>query len=332
MRWFRIPLTIATVAIVALGGCGGDDDDGRAATTRATLVLNWTPNAHHLGIYAAQRLGWYEEAGIDLRIVEPTAAGAEQAVGAGEAAFGISMAEAVLPARANGVPIVSVATLLPVNDSALMALAAEGVTGPGDLAGRTYGGYGGPLERELIDRLVACGGGDPSTVRHVEVGNVDYLAGLKAGRFDFVWIFSGWDALRATEIEGDDVTLVRFEDHLDCIPNWYTPLVVANEDTIARDPDLVRRFLDATARGYRLAADDPHRAAQLMLDLVPQSDEALLRAAAGYHATRFTRLGKPWGEQDPATWTAFEQFLAEAGLLESRVDPSGAFTNELLPR
>ena len=127
----------------------------------ATLVLNWTPNAHHLGVYAAHELGWYDDAGIDLEIVEPTEAGAEQAVGQGQAEFGISMAEGVLPAREQGIPIVSIGTILPVNDSALMSLADEGIRGPADLAGKTYGGYNGPLETELINRLATCGGIDP---------------------------------------------------------------------------------------------------------------------------------------------------------------------------
>jgi ABC-type nitrate/sulfonate/bicarbonate transport system substrate-binding protein len=320
------------IAFAALGlaaaSCGGDDDGG--TSTRATLVLNWTPNAHHLGIYAAERLGWYDDAGIDLRIVEPTEVGAERPVGTGDAAFGISVAEAVLPARAEGVPIVSIAALLPVNDSALMALAEEGVTGPGDLAGRTYGGYGGPLETELIGRLVACGGGDPSTVEHVEVGNVDYLAGLEADRFDFVWIFSGWDALRATEIEGADVSLVRFEDHFDCIPNWYTPVVITNESMIEDSPDVVRAFLEATARGYELAMDDPQRAADLMLELVPEGDADLLHAAADYYASRFAPDGR-WGLQEREVWAEFEEFLRDAGLLDERVDVDDAFDDEMLP-
>jgi ABC-type nitrate/sulfonate/bicarbonate transport system substrate-binding protein len=320
-------------AVVLLGACGSDDGDGGAggAPRRVTLVLNWTPNAHHLGIYAAKELGWYSDAGIDLAIVEPAEGGAEQAVGTGDAQFGISMAEAVLPARAQGIPIVSVATILPVNDSALMALATDGIATPGDLAGKTYGGYGGPLETELINRLAECGGADPKTIEHVEVGNVDYLAGMESGRFDFVWIFSGWDGERA-RLEGKPVNLVKFEDHLDCIPNWYTPLVIANERTLRDDPELAQAFLEVTARGYGLASDDPQEAADAMLRVTPETDGQLLRAAADYHASRFTLTDQPWGIQDAPTWEAFERFLEDAGLVEEPVKAGDAFTNDFLPR
>src|SRR5690606_20129112 len=109
--------------------------------------------------------------------------GAEAAVAAGRADIGISVAEAVLPARAQGVDVVSVATILPVNDSSLMSLEAAGIRRPRDLAGRVYAGYGGALETELLRRLVACDGGDPTALRMVDMGDVEYLPAMQQDRF-----------------------------------------------------------------------------------------------------------------------------------------------------
>ncbi len=298
--------------------------------TEATLMLNWTPNAQHAGIYLAMQNGWYEEAGIDLKIVEPAAAGVDQVIGTGGAEFGISVAESVLPARAAGVPVVSIATILPYNDSSFMALAETGIERPRDFEGKTYGGFGGPLETELLRTLVACDGGDPDAVEMVEVGNIDYLAGMEQGRFDFVWVFEGWDALRAREIEGKAINTVKFVDWLDCIPDWYTPLFVASEETIADNPDLVRAFVEATARGYEAAIADPTAAADALLAAAPELDEALVRLSTEYHAPKF--VGEAgWGTQDPEVWSAFAEFLQGAGLLDSGVDTEAAFTNEFIP-
>lgn len=334
----RIALTLAAAATLLLAACSGDGASTDAepgatseALTPVTLMLNWTPNNHHAGIYLAQANGWYREAGIDLTIVEPAAAGADSVVASGGADFGISQAESILPARAAGARVVSIATLLPHNDSSMMALASTGITRPKDFEGKTYGGYGGSLETELLNRLVECDGGDPSLVKHVEVGNIDYLAGMEQGRFDFVWVFEGWDALRAREIEGREITSVTFIDHLDCIPDWYTPAIIASEETLAERPDLVRAFLAATARGYDAAIADPEAAANTLLAAVPELDEALVRASAAYHATRYADEGQPWGVQDAEVWTRFEAFLRQAGLLETEVDPATAFTNDFLP-
>jgi ABC-type nitrate/sulfonate/bicarbonate transport system substrate-binding protein len=322
-------LALAGMAVAALlvASCG-DDDGGRANDQqRITVMLNWTPNAHHAGIYAAKAEGWYEEAGLDVSIVEPAQAGVEQAVAGGAAAIGLAQAESLLPALAAGVPVVSVASMLPVNDSVLMG--TSDITRPKDLEGKRYGGFGGALETELISRLVSCDGGDPSKVEFVDVGNVDYLAGLEQGRFDVVWVFEGWDALRATEVEGADVGLIRFRDYADCIPNWYTPLILASESTIDQDPDMVSAFLEATARGYDLAAEDPGKAADLLLQQVPELDPALVEASVAYYAPKFAE-GGTWGAQDLPTWTAFEQFLQDAGLLTTPVDPASGFTTRFI--
>ncbi|MCB1015832.1 MAG: ABC transporter substrate-binding protein [Acidimicrobiales bacterium] len=338
-RAARPVLALVVTAALALGStaaCGSSSDAGGGSDAEGdprsvTLMLNWTPNAQHAGVYAAQGLGFYEDAGLDVEIVEPADTGVEPVVAAGRAEFGIAQAESLLPARAAGVPVVSIGTLLPHNDSSLMALAESGIERPRDLAGRTYGGYGGALETELVRRLVECDGGDPDAVDFVEVGNVDYLSGLQRGRFDFVWVFNGWDALAAEEVAEVPVTTLPFVDYEDCIPDWYTPLLLTSESLLDEDPELVADFLAATARGYDVAIGDPAQAAELLLDAAPELDPALVEASAVYHATRFADPGAPWGVQDAAVWAAFGDFLVEAGLLDEPLDTGAAFTNELLP-
>ena len=336
---FRKPFTAVAVlaaGVALLAACSSGDDDavedaGGDDLQDVTLMLNWTPNAQHDGIYLAQAEGLYEEQGIDLEIIEPGEEGSDVAVGSGAADFGISQAESLLPAREQGVPVVSIATMFPVNDSSLMALGEDGIERPADLEGTTYGGFGGALETELVSRLVECDGGDPDAVEAVEVGNVDYLAGLEQDRFDFVWVFEGWDALRAREVEGVDIATIPFRDHDDCIPNWYTPIVIAGEEVLADDPELVDGFLAATAEGYAMAEDDPAAAADALLAAAPELDEQLVQASAEHHAPLFTEGGGPWGEQDEQVWTDFEVFLREAGLTTAEVDVSAAFTNDHLP-
>jgi ABC-type nitrate/sulfonate/bicarbonate transport system substrate-binding protein len=332
----RTALAALVATTLAIAACGGDDAGGGAAgdgdeRREVTLMLNWTPNNHHAGIYVAQEQGLYRDAGLDVTIVEPASTGADQAVGTGRAEFGISQAESLLPARAAGVPVVSVATLLPTNDSSLMSLADAGIERPRDLEGKTYGGFGGALETELISTLVECDGGDPDEVTFVEVGNVDYLTGLEQGRFDFVWVFEGWDVLRASEVEGADVTSITFLDHEECIPNWYTPVIITNEELLEGDPELVEAFLEATAEGYRVARDDPDAAADALLAGAPELDEQLVRASADYHAERYADPGQVWGVQERTTWERFEGFIRQAGLVEDEVDVRAAFTNEHLP-
>lgn len=331
-RWrlfFPLFAVLVAFGVLVASACGGDDDNADDAT-KVTLMLNWTPNAQHGGIYLAQEKGWYSDAGLDVQIEEPATAGVEQVVAQGGAQFGISIQEAVIPAREQGIPIVSIAAILQHNDSSFYALENAGINRPRDFEGKTYGGYGGPLELEILKTLVECDGGDFSKVRTVEVGNVDYLAGMEQGRFDFVWVFEGWDVLRG-QLDGVQGTSVKFSDYLDCIPDWYTPLIITNEKMIADNPDVVRRFVEATTRGYEEAMRDPQAAADALMKAAPELDRELVEASTSYHATRFVDPGREWGLQDEEVWVTFEEFLRQAGLTQKEIDVSAAYTNEFLP-
>ena len=252
-------------SFVFAASCGDDDGGG---LKKVTLMLNWTPNTQHSGIYIAKEKGWYKDAGIDLQILDaPASGGVEQVVGQGKADFGISVAESVIPARAEGVPVVSIAAILQHNDSSLFSLAKANIKRPKDLEGKTYGGYGGPLETQIVKKLVQCDGGDPAKVKFVEVGDVDYLAGMEAKQFDFVWVFEGWDVLRANKIENKPVTSIKFKDWLNCRPDWYTPVFITSESLAKSNPDLVKNLVAEGAEKARESAretlDDVRRAMHL---------------------------------------------------------------------
>jgi ABC-type nitrate/sulfonate/bicarbonate transport system substrate-binding protein len=339
---------VAAVLAVLLAACGGQvatpgvasSDQGAAASSPAqeasggdarqvTVMLDWTPNTNHAGLYLALDNGWYADAGLDVRIIQPGEQGGLPALASGDADFAVSVQEAVTPARAQGAPVVSVAAIIASNTSSLIALADEGIDRPADLAGHRYGGFGGELETELVRSLVACDGGDPDAVEFAEVGNVDYRAGLERDFYDFVWIFDGWDGIRL-EQAGLETTSIRFADHFDCIPDWYTPLLATSEHRIDEDPDLVADFMAATARGYERAIEAPDEAADAVLAAAPELDEPLVRESARYLADRYAPDG-PWGRQDAAVWEEFTAFLQEAGIAADDVDVDAAWTNEFLP-
>ena len=334
----RIFLALGTGLLAAISlsfgaACRDDDSGNSTALTNVTLMLNWTPNTQHSGIYIAKLKGWYKDAGIDLQILDaPATGGVEHLVGEGKADFGISVQENVIPARAESVPIVSIAAILQHNDSSLMSLLNTNVKRPKDFEGKTYGGYGGPLETQIIKKLVSCDGGDPSKVNFVEVGNIDYLAGMEARQFDFVWVFEGWDVLRANKVVQKAVTSITFKDWTKCIPDWYTPVIITSESMIKNKPDLVRKFMDATSRGYDLAGTDSLTATAALIAGAPESDQQLVTASAAYHLGKYVDKGRQWGLQDLSIWQNFATFLKEAGVFDKDVDVTKAFTNDFLPK
>lgn len=331
----RAGIAAAVAASLLLAGCAGGTGtpDGKVdgELQAATLMLNWTPNAHHAGIFYAKQQGFFEEVGIDLKIIEPGAdIGADASVAEGRVEFGISQAESLLPARAAGMDLEAIATLLPVNDSVLMGLESTGLTeDPGSLAGLTYGGYGGALETEIMSALASCGGGNPDEIQFIDIGNVDYLAGLEQDRFDVTWVFGGWDALRAASLR-DDVVVLPLAAHEECIPNWYTPVIVGNGEAMGENPKLAESFLEATSRGYDAVVADPTAGAAALLEAAPELDETLVESAVAYYAPLYSAQGR-FGEMEEAVWQRFTEFLVAAGMLEDDTALPGAWSNTYLP-
>lgn len=329
-KWALALAAPLLLGAAGLAACGDGDEDG--GLEKVTLMLDFTPNTNHSGIYLAKEKGWYRDAGIEVDIVEPGGAGVEQAVATGGADFGISFQEYVIPARAEGLPIVSVAAIIQHNTSSLLSLPEDNIKRPRDLQGKTYGGYGLPIEEALIAKLVTCDGGDPATVEFVGYGDVaDFLVGLQQDLFDFAWIFDAWDGVRASDVERVATNRIEFNDHFDCLPDWYTPVIITSEKMLKDDNALARRFMEATARGYEEAMDDPSAAANALLKNAPETDEGLARLSAEWLASRYVDSGRQWGLQDREVWVRFEAFLRESGLLAKRVDVGPAYTNELLP-
>jgi len=321
------------VVTLFVSACGGDAStpNQSAASRKVTVMLDWTPNTNHNGIYLAERKGYYDRVGLDVTILQPGEQGSLPALGSGDADFVVTMQEDLIPARAAGVPAVSLAGIVSTNTSSLMSLSATNITRPKDLEGKSYGGYGGQLERQLVSSLVKCDGGDPTKVNFVDVGNANYRAGLELKQYDFVWVFDGWDVLRLRQ-DGVGVSTIAFADHFDCIPDWYTPLLATSEKNIADDPDLVRDFTQATQSGYQDAISDPAGASGALLAGAPELDPRLVKDSSAYLARFYAKSGQPWGVQDRDTWARFEQFLRTAGLTSTPVEVDKAFTNAFLSR
>lgn len=224
----------------------------------------------------------------------------------------------------------SVAAVMRTNTSSLASPADRAISRPKDLEGTTYAGFGGELERPLLEALMRCDGGDPKKLKYVEVGDVDYAVGFRKRQYDTVWIFDAWDGIRMREIQKLPITTIAFRDWLTCIPDWYTPLIATREDLLTKDPTMVRAFLAATAKGYGEARDNPQAAADAIAAQVTEADPALLSASARFMAPFLADTRGGWGFQDPAVWTGFDAFLRERKLT-TVPDIAAAYSNDFLP-
>lgn len=332
VRLVATVLALGLLGTIAACGSSGSKSSAKDGLRTVKVLLDWTPNTNYSGIYLAKKRGWYRDAGLDVQIIEPGGDSDVLAmVAKGSVDFGISSSEQLVPAREQGLPVVSIAAIIEHNTSSLIALRSSGIRNLADLAGRTYGSFGGTFEKALIDKLISCGGGDPSGVRFREVGDSDFRQGLTRKVYDFVWVFDAWDTIRLADIDKLSLTHLPFADHTDCIPDWYTPILTTGQGRIDKDPAMVKTFLAATAQGYRAAIADPRAAADALLAAAPELDRDLVERSARYLSTRYRADPAEWGQQDAEVWQNFVAFLAKQGLVSNGFDLPAAYTNRFLP-
>lgn len=329
-RWFLLTLVILLTACG--GGAATPATPTQAPLTKVRVGLDWTPNTNHTGLYVAQAKGYYAQQGLEVEILGAQEGGTvEQLVATGRLDFGISYQEGVTQARVEGVPIVSIAAIIQHNTSGFASRAEEGITSPRDFIGKKYGAFGSPIEQAVIKGLLECAGvGDQfDQVQFVDIGSSDFFVATERDEVDFVWIFKGWTGIEA-EVRGVPLNIVMMND-LQCIPDYYTPVLITGEKLIAEQPDLVRRFLAATSAGYRFAIEQPGEAADILLKAAPELDAELVRRSQQYLAGQYQAEATRWGEQKLEVWRAYAQWMAERNLIARMIEPEKAFTNDFLP-
>jgi ABC-type nitrate/sulfonate/bicarbonate transport system substrate-binding protein len=300
--------------------------------TEITLVLDWTPNTNHTGFYAAQALGYYDEANLDVSIQEPTDLQVEAVLTSGAAEFGIGYQEFTTYALLDGQPVVSLAAIIQHNTSGFVTLHSEDpISQPADMAGMKYGGFGmQDVETAMLNQLLACDGAESETVEYIDVGYVDPIPLMERDRIDLVWMYYAWTGIDA-ELRGYELDSVMLADHFDCVPDYYTPILLTSQSMIDNHPNVVAAFVQASARGFAYAIENPAEAADLLLDAVPESNADLIRTSADWLAPHYQADAPRWGQQSAAIWQGYSDFLVENGIIETGIDAEAAFTNDFLP-
>ena len=316
-------------------GDAGQADGGSAAEqgdlTEITFALDWTPNTNHTGLYVAEELGFFEEAGLDVTIVQPADDSSELMVASNVAQFGVSFQDTMMPAVVGeeALPITAVAAVLQHNTSGIVSRAGEGMDRPAGLEGHRYATWDLDIEKATLRQVMAADGGDFDEVTLIPSNVTDEVSALQSGSVDAIWIFYGWAGI-ACELAGLDIDYFAFAD-IDPVFDYYCPVIIGNTDWMEANPETARAFLSALSRGYAYAAENPEAAAAILLAAVPELDSELVRASQAYLSEQYIADAEQWGVIDPARWDAFYQWITENGLSETPIADGTGFTNEYLP-
>ena len=166
---------------------------------KITFCLDWTPNTNHTGLYVALAKGYYEDAGLDVEIVQPPENGAALMCAAGQAQFAIEAQDTMAASLALDEPlgITAVAAVIQHNTSGILSRAGDGIDTPAGLTGKTYSTWDSPIELAMLENVVNSDGGDFDQVTLIPNDITDEPAALAAHQTDAIWVFQGWGGVNA---------------------------------------------------------------------------------------------------------------------------------------
>ncbi len=312
--------------ILVFTGCGGEKKKDKA---EITMVLDWTPNTNHTGLYVAEKLGYFEDAGLEVNIIQPPENGATDLVASGNAQFGIDFQEYLAAAWGtdNPLPVTAVAAILQHNTSGLVSLASEGIDSAKKLEGKRYATWEIPIEQGILKDVVTMAGGDFDKVELIPAYVSDIVAALNSD-IDCVWIYYGWDGIKL-EAEHIDTNFILFKD-INGTFDFYSPVIIANDDFLKENPDEAKAFMQAVRKGYEYAAENPDEAAEILLEYVPELDADMVKASQQYLSKQYVAEAEFWGIIDKDRWDGFYNWVNENGYVEKPIAEGTGFTNEYI--
>jgi len=294
---------------------------------KVTVLLDWFPNTNHTGLYVAREKGYFASNNLDVSILQPAESGNSQVIAAGKADFGVSYQEDVTQARAAGIPLVSIAAVIQHNTSAFASLSKSNIKTVKDFEGKRYGGWGSPIEEAVIKSLMEEADADYNKIKNITIGETDFFKTI--GRdSDFQWIFYGWDGIEARR-RGIKLNTIMLKN-LNPVLDYYTPVIITNENHVKNQKELVKKFIKAVSQGYKFSIKNPSEAASILIKSAPELNQELVKQSQLYLSRQYQAEASTWGIQSESVWKNYAQWLVDHKLLKKMINVKQAFTNEFI--
>ena len=326
----------AAVAIVALAACGEKKESltgAQGSSQSITLMLDWFPNADHVGIYQALAEGQFSRAGLDVHVQTPSDPAAPlQLLAAGKVDLAISYEPEVMLARSRGEPLVAVGAIVQQPLTSIVYVGSKHIRTPADLRGKTVGDAGIAYQHAYLTTILARAHVPVSSVREVNVG-ANLVPAMLSGRVDAtLGAYWNYEAVQLQQM-GKNPSVIRMNQV--GVPTYNELVIVARQSELTSGRiDVVRRFVQALARGYESVRRDPTTAVGKLVKANPSLDRKLqlasVQATLGSFFPSGVDAARPWGWQDPTQWSAYGQWMLSNRLVSSTAAFDGASTNEVL--
>lgn len=322
-------LGLMLLTLCLLCACTQTPSNESSEGEKVVLMLDYVPNTNHTGIYVAQELGYFEEVGLEVEIIEP---GSNQTaatmVASGNADFGISYQEDVTYALSakDPLPIKAIAAIVQHNTSGFVSLKSANITSPKDFEGKVYAGWQAPSEEAVIQAVMTKANANFDLLTMVGADGSGFAS--LGNTVDIQWEYEGWAVVQG-RLAGYDLNYMPLKD-LDERLDYYTPVLITNDTMIEEKSEIVQKMVDAIKKGYEYAIDNPEEAASIMYDVLPDTDKTFILESQKYLSEQYALDSETWGLMKDEVWDNYTDFMYEYGLIETKVEASAQYTNQFI--
>ncbi|HEX4671308.1 MAG TPA: ABC transporter substrate-binding protein [Solirubrobacteraceae bacterium] len=328
-------LTLTTgVAVLALtlSACGEKKESvtSSGATQSMTVMLDWFPNADHVGVYQALADGDFEKAGLDVHVRVPSDPALPlKLLEAGKTDVAISYEPEVMLARDKGEALVSVAAIVQEPLTSIVSIGSKHIRTAAQLRGKQVGDAGIPYQHAYLTTILSHEHVPANSVKEINVGS-NLVPAMLSGRVDAtLGAYWNYEAIQLQRMHKHP-NVIRMDQV--GVPTYDELVVVARKSTVVNHPDELRRFVQALGRGYEAVRRDPQAGVNNLVKANPGLDPSFQLASVKATLPAFfpSNASRPWGWMSASQWNAYGQWMLNQHLISNPNAVVDASTNELL--
>jgi NitT/TauT family transport system substrate-binding protein len=325
---FRQAISLFLICCLWLSACsslgiGKSGQKTKPALTVIRLPMSYIPNVQFAPFYVAVEKGYYKQVGLDIQFDYKTETDGVALVGANELQFSLVSGEQVLLARAQGLPVVYVMAWWQNYPVAVASMPDQGIHSPADLKGKKIG-LPGLYGASYVGLRALLKAGELRE-EDVKLDSVGYnqIEALVTGRDEAVVVYANNEPIQL-QAQGYKVDVLRVADYVPLASNG----LLTNEKTIAENPDLIRKLVQATLKGVAYSLKFPDEAFDICKNYVEGLDQTNQGVQKNvFMATlEFWKTDRP-GYSKPEAWENMQKVLLDMSMLNQPLDLNKAYSN-----
>lgn len=325
-------IALAALLLVLFSVSLSAEGNGEQEIEKVSLILNWRPVGDHAPYFVALKKGWYAEEALEVDIQVGKGSGfAVQSVDTGKADFGIADTAVSVTGRAKGASVRVVSALFAKSPNCVHVWKDSGITHPRDLVGKTVGVPAADTQKVMFPAFAAIIGIDPDQVKFVNIDPAAKTAALATRKVDAIFDLYTGRPLHEQAIPADQLVSLLWADYGF---QAYSNSIITTDKMIEENPDLIKRFIRASLRGWEWTLQNPEEAIKILGEYHTINQTVLLEnlryVMDFFHSDDYEKNGL--GHIDPEAMAATVGLVANYMGVDVTFSVDEMYTNDFLPK